>query len=97
MKELFTLTSSQEQALYESGVTINNSRRQVFKTYWKTEVFRTEMAKIDSTADSLYTAIVGADNYNLYKNVLNADMIRKQAIMQQRASLQPKDTLTNKN
>jgi hypothetical protein len=96
MKELFALTASQEQSLYQTGVKINTDRRQVFKTYWKTEAFRTQMTKIDSTADSLYQAIVGAENYKLFKEVLAADMIRKQAIMQQRAVAQTKDTLTAK-
>jgi hypothetical protein len=96
MRELFSLTASQEQDLYQTGVTINNSRRQVFKTYWKTDSFRVQMAKVDSTADALYKAIVGVDNYKLYKEVISADIIRKQAIMQQRAALQQKDTLTPK-
>lgn len=97
MKELFTITASQEQALYETGITINKNRRQVFKTYWKTAEFPVQMAKTDSTADASYKAIVGVENYKLFKDVLQADFIRKQAIMQQRASLQPKDTLTPKN
>jgi hypothetical protein len=97
MKELFTITTKQEQTLYETGITINNNRRQVFKTYWKTDAFPVQMAKIDSTADASYKAIVGEENYKLFKDVLQADFIRKQAIMQQRASLQPKDTLTPKN
>jgi hypothetical protein len=97
MKELFTITVGQEQTLYQTGVAMNNNRRQVFKTYWKTAEFPAQMAKVDSTTDALYKAIVGIENYKLYKEVLNADVIRKQAIMQQRASLQPKDTLTPKN
>jgi hypothetical protein len=96
MKELFTITSSQEQALYQAGITINNSRRQIFKTYWKTVEFPAQMAKVDSTAAASYKAIIGSENYKLYNDVLQADVIRKQAIMQQRASLQPKDTLTSK-
>lgn len=92
MKELFTLTTSQEQHLYQTGVTINNSRRQVFKTYWKTDSFALQMSRADHTADSLYRTIVGVENFKLYKEVLNADIIRKKAII----AAQPKDTLTAK-
>jgi hypothetical protein len=97
MKELFTISPEQEQALYKTGVTINNNRRQLFKTYWKTEAFQTEMTKVDKAADSSYKAIVGSNNYQLYKEVLQSDLIRKQAIMKQRADIQAKDTLTHQN
>ncbi|OQP64631.1 hypothetical protein A4R26_16435 [Niastella populi] len=96
MKELFSLTASQELELYNTGVTINNNRRQVFKSYWKSEAFRDQMAKVDSAADASYKAIVGVENYKLYKEVLSADVIRRQAIMQQRAGTQQKDTTTIK-
>jgi hypothetical protein len=79
MKELFTISPEQEQALY------------------KTEAFQTEMTKVDKAADSSYKAIVGSNNYQLYKEVLQSDLIRKQAIMKQRADIQAKDTLTHQN
>jgi hypothetical protein len=97
MKELFPVSEKQEQALYQAGITINNNRRNVFKTYWKTEAFRGEMAKIDSTASLTYQSIIGEKNYQQFKEVLQADMIRKQIIMKQRADSQIKDTLTSKN
>lgn len=96
MKELFAVTANQELELYKTGININGNRRKVFKEYWKTEAFPAQMAKVDSTAGALYTAIVGAENYKLYKDVVNADVIRKQAIIQQRAGSKPKDTLTPK-
>ncbi len=97
MKELFPVSAEQELALYKAGIAINNNRRQAFKAYWKTEAFRIEITKIDSTANVTYQSIVGVKNYQLYKEVIQADMIRKEAIMKQRADRQVKDTLTPKN
>jgi hypothetical protein len=86
MKELFTLTPEQEQSLYQAGITINNNRRGIFKAYWKTEAFQTQMAKVDSSAAALYASIIGAGKYSMYKDALHSRLIQKQQVMQQRAS-----------
>jgi hypothetical protein len=97
IKQLFALTADQEQTLYLTAVQINNSRRNVFKTYWRTEAFHEQMSKMDKRADSLYQSIVGVTNYQLYKDMVKADMIRRQAIMKQRISMQKKDTINIKS
>lgn len=86
MKELVTLTREQEVALYQAGITISHERREVFKKYWKTEAFQQQMAVVDKRADSLYQSVVGATNLKSYKEMLRTSMVRKQQIMQQRAT-----------
>lgn len=97
MKEVFQLTADQEQALFKTGVAINTERRQVFKTYWKTDAFPIQMAKVDSTAELKYKSIVGEKNYLTYKEAMKADLIRKQQFTQQRVEAKrQQDSLNNK-
>lgn len=84
MKESFTITPKQEQQLYMAGITISQQRRAVYKQYWKTEGFRTEMAKVDASAEALYTSIVGAENYKTYKATMNSRLDQRMQLMRNR-------------
>lgn len=80
MKHLFSLTSQQEQALFQGGIGINQRRREVLKKYDKTDALQPNMAKVKQSADSLYISIVGEKNYQLYKDALHSHLVQSPAM-----------------
>lgn len=79
MKHLFVLTPQQEQKLFQGGISINQRRREVIKTYGKTDALQANMAKVKQSADSLYRSVVGEKNYQLYKDALHSNLQQRQS------------------
>lgn len=76
MKRLFALTPGQEQAVFQAGISINQRRREVLKTYGKTDALQAKMANVKQNADSVYRAIVGEKNYQLYKDAMHSNLMK---------------------
>jgi hypothetical protein len=67
VKQYMSITSDQENALSEATIKVNQEKRLVFKKYWRTPSFQAEIAKAEHLQDSLFSAVLGTRNYELYK------------------------------
>ena len=90
MKRVFKMTPDQEQALFAAGIQMNQRRRQVIKTYGKTESLPSELKKVDKSADSLYQSIIGASQFTKYQDALHTRLSQSRQIAGLDTTIHPK-------
>jgi hypothetical protein len=87
MKNIFSVSSQQEQALKNAVVTLNSRKRNLFTQYRDTAELKNKMDMQRQAQDSVYSSIVGEKNYALYTEALQKEMEQKKAIMAERVRI----------
>ncbi len=90
-----TLDSTKQKAIVDASIRVNQTKRQVYKQYWKTETFKTEIAKVEHLKDSLYASILGTKAYELIKEKQIRDQQKRLLEIQAKAKA-IKDSTTSK-
>lgn len=95
IRKYANIDSTQQRAIAEASIRINQAKRQVFKQFWKTPTFKTEIAKVEHLEDSLYATILGAKEYELIKEKKIRDQQKRSLEIQAKAKA-IKDSTTTK-
>ena len=67
MKDSLSLSVDQRKQLYEINMQLAEKKKAVFRQYSARDSVRQQLQKIESTRDSLYSLVLPADKYLLYK------------------------------
>jgi ABC-type proline/glycine betaine transport system substrate-binding protein len=92
-QQQFTLSDQQTGQLTAAGIRAASDKRRVFKLYWKTDAFLTEMAKVEQLKDSVYEAVLGPQQFRRFRENIQRKL--EDDINTQRAAWKQTDSVTS--